>query len=128
MSAKGIEAILRPASVALVGASQDPRALGGIARRNLREEGYAGPVYLVNPRHETLSGERVYSSVLDLPQATDVALIVTPAAAVPRVFAECAERGIPGAIVVSAGFREGGEVGALLERDMIAVARRTGLR
>jgi acetyltransferase len=128
MSVKHIEAVLRPGSVALVGASQDPRSLGGIAVRNLREEGFAGPVYLVNPRHESLFGERVYASVRDLPQAPDVALIVTPAAAVPKVFAECAERGIPGAIVVSAGFREGGDVGALLERELVDTARRTGVR
>ena len=128
MTARRIEAVLRPASVALVGASPTPGTLGELLHRNLREGGFAGPMYLVNPRHESIGGERVYPHVLDLPQVPDLAVIVAPAVNVPEIVDNCGVRGVRGAVIVSAGFREGGGAGLGLERATIEAAHRHGVR
>jgi acetyltransferase len=128
MTARRIEAVLRPASVAIVGASETPGTLGEIALRNLREAGFRGKVYYVNPRYATIDGATSHASVADLPEPVDMALVMSPVATVPRVIDECGARGVRGAVVVSAGFRERGAEGAQLEREMLASARRHGLR
>jgi acetyltransferase len=128
MSAKRIAALLKPRSIALVGASSADDSLGNLVRRNLLEGGYAGPVHYVNPRYELIDGHPVYRSVLDLPDAPDVAVILTPAATVPGIVADCGRKGIRGAVIVSAGFREGGSLGAELEQQVLEEARRQGLR
>ena len=128
MSAKRIAALFKPASVVLVGASDTPGSLGDVVRRNLADGGFAGPVHFVNPRHETVAGQRVYPSVLDLPEPADLALILTPAATVPDVVEHCGRKGIPSAVIVSAGFREGGSAGAELERQVRSRARAHGVR
>ncbi len=128
MTVKRIAALLRPSSVVLVGASDTPGTLGDVVRRNLEDSGFEGQVFFVNPTHEAVSGQPAYRSVSDLPLAPDLAVILTPAATVPDVVDECGRKGIRAAVVVSAGFREGGEAGAALEREMRQRARRHGLR
>ena len=128
MTAKRIEAVLRPASVVVVGASDTPGSIGEVLCRNLRKGGFRGPVFYVNPRHETIGGAPSYPDVRSLPQSVDVAVIATPPHTLPTVLEDCGIRGVRGAIIVSAGFREGGEEGAACERSMLAVARRYGLR
>ncbi len=115
MTAKRIEAVLRPASVAVVGASTTPGSIGDVLCRNLREGGFRGPVFYVNPRHASIGDEPSYPDVRSLPQAVDVAIIATPPATLPAVLEHCGERGVRGAIIVSAGFREGREEGAACE-------------
>ena len=128
MTAKRIEAVLRPASVAVVGASATPGSIGDVLCRNLREGGFRGPVFYVNPRHASIGDEPSYPDVRSLPQAVDVAIIATPPPTLPNVLEHCGERGVRGAIIVSAGFREGGEEGAACEKAMLQVARQYGLR
>ena len=128
MTAKRIEAVLRPASVAVVGASDKPGSIGAVLCRNLREGGFRGPVFYVNPRHVTIGGVPAFPDVRSLPQAVDVVIIATPPHTLPTVLEHCGERGVRGAIIVSAGFREGGDEGAACERSMLQVARRYGLR
>ncbi len=128
MTAKRIEAVLRPASIAVVGASDTPGSIGEVLCRNLREGGFRGPVFYVNPRHATINDEPSYPDVRSLPQTVDVAIIATPPQTLPTVLEHCGERGVRGAIIVSAGFREGGEEGAVWERSMLQVASRYGLR
>jgi acetyltransferase len=128
MTARRVAALLNPASVAIVGASDVPGTYGELARRNLREGGFKGRVHLVNPRHASIDGEPCLPSVRDLPGPVDLALLVSPAAVAPEVLAQCGEKGVKGAVVVSAGFREGGEVGAQLEAQMLEAARRYGVR
>jgi len=128
MTAKRIEAVLRPASVVVVGASDTPGSIGEVLCRNLRKGGFRGPVFYVNPRHETIGGAPSYPDVRSLPQSVDVAVIATPPHTLPTVLEDCGIRGVRGAIIVSAGFREGGEEGAACERSMLEVARRYGLR
>ena len=128
MTAQRIEAMLRPSSVVLVGASEAPGSIGDVLRRNLLESGFRGPVHLVNPRHPLIGGVATFPDVRSLPQAVDLALIASPPGTVPQVLEHCGERGVRGAVIVSAGFREGGEPGAALEREVLAVAGRYGLR
>jgi len=128
VTAQRIAALLKPASVVLVGASEAGGSLGDVVRRNLAGAGFSGPLYFVNLRLDSIAGQPVYRSVLDLPQAPDLAIIVTPAATVPEVIGDCGRKGIPAAVVVSAGFREGGGAGAGLERQLRAQARKHGLR
>jgi acetyltransferase len=128
VTAQRISALLKPASIALVGASDTPGSLGDIVRRNLAEGGFGGPVHLVNARHDAVAGQVVHRSVLDLPEAPDLAVILTPAATVPEIIGECGRRGIRAAVIVSAGFREGGAAGAGLECRLRQQARQAGVR
>jgi acetyltransferase len=123
-----IEAVFNPGSVVLVGASDKPGTLGDILRRNLDAAGFKGRVDYVNPAHAEIAGRAAWRSVRDLPQPADVALIVTPAHTIPDVITECGEKGIHGAIIVSAGFRGSGELGLALEAEVKRRARRHGVR
>ena len=115
-------------SVAVFGASERPDSVAGILFRNLREAGYDGTVYPVNPKHETVFGVHCYARAAELPAIPDLALIATPAPTVPSVLDDCGQRGIRHAIVLSAGFREIGAAGAALEETLKATARKHGIR
>ncbi len=128
MTAKRVAALFKPASVVLVGASETPGSLGEIVRRNLSEGGFAGPIHYVNLRNGQIDGRPVHRSVLDLPEAPDLAVILTPAATVPEIIGDCGRKGVRAAVVVSAGFREGGVPGAGYERQLRLQARKHGLR
>lgn len=123
-----LDCIFRPRSVAVVGASWDPTKRGHQAVRALLESGYAGAIQPVNPGGGELLGLPVARAVKELDEAPDLALICTPASSVPGVLAECADRGIRGAVVIALGFRETGAEGAALEAAIAEVARRTGIR
>jgi len=128
MTAKRIAALMKPASVVLVGASDTAGTLGDVVRRNLAGSGFEGPVHYVNLRHESVAGQVTHRSVRDLPAPVDLAVIVTPASTVPGIVDDCGARGIQGAIIVSAGFREGGADGLALEAALRERARHHGLR
>jgi acetyltransferase len=120
--------LLSPSSVALVGASGRPGSLGQVVHANLRQGGFLGPIYLVNPRHAELGGAPCYPSLEDLPQAVDLAIVTAPAAAIPEIIAQAGRAGIPAAIVLSAGFGETGEAGKALEARVLAIAREADVR
>jgi acetyltransferase len=128
MTAQRIEAMLRPASVAIVGASGTPGSIGEVLARNVRDGGFRGPVWLVNPRHASIGGVATVPDVRSLPQPVDLVVVATPARTVPDVIEQCGSRGVRGAVIIAAGFREGGEAGAALERATLDAARRYGLR
>lgn len=128
MARHPLDPILRPRSVAIVGASSDPRKRGFQVVRALGESGFRGAVYPVNPRGGEIAGLPVYPSVAELPEAPDLALVATPAATVPDVLRECGARGIWGAVILAVGFRESGADGAALEQDVAAAAREAGIR
>jgi len=88
----------------------------------------SGPVHLVNPKHVEVCGRRAWPSMAAIGEPVDLASVITPAATVPGVMAECAAAGVRGAVVISAGFKETGAPGAELERRVLAEARRAGLR
>jgi acetyltransferase len=123
-----LDAVLNPESVAIIGASRDPTKRGYQALKTLLASGFAGRLYPVNPAGGEILGVPVATSVEDLPRAPDLAFICTPAAAVPQVLAACARRGIRGAVISAVGFRESGEEGGDLERQILEIVHQTGLR
>ncbi|MGA7238206.1 MAG: bifunctional acetate--CoA ligase family protein/GNAT family N-acetyltransferase [Bryobacteraceae bacterium] len=115
-----LDAFFRPRSIAVIGATEAPHAVGRTVLENLTS--YPGPVYPVNPLRSEALGRTCYPSIAAVPGRPDLAVIVTPSAAVPKIVAECAAAGVPAAVVISAGFKETGARGLELERE-IAAAR-----
>jgi acetyltransferase len=129
MAIRNLHKIFRPKSIAVVGASEKPLAVGHVVLKNLIESGFSGPIYPINPKHEQLLNLPVFPNVGALPECPDLAVICTPAATVPDVVRQCGEAGIRGIIIISAGFREVGPEGAALEEAVKAEAARfEGLR
>jgi acetyltransferase len=118
-----LEAIFRPRSVAVVGASERPGSVGRTLMSNLAESPFGGTVFPVNPQRASILGIEAVPSVTALPEPVDLAVIATPAGTVPDVIDECVEAGIPAAVIISAGFRETGPAGVELERRIIERAR-----
>jgi acetyl coenzyme A synthetase (ADP forming)-like protein len=123
-----LEALLRPRSVAVIGASRTPGSIGGVLLGNLLEKGFAGPVYPVNPKATFVHSVRAYPDVESLPEAPDLAIVVVPAPQVAAAVEACGRRGVRAVVVVSAGFREVGAEGAERERALLAIVRRYGMR
>jgi acetyltransferase len=123
-----IAPIFEATSVALVGASERDGSLGTVVLKNLVDAGFEGPIYAVNPRYETVQGRKCYSSVQDIEQPVDLAVVVTPADAVPDVLDDCGASGVSAAVILSAGFREAGEDGLTLEQAVLDTARRHRIR
>lgn len=119
--------LFAPRAVAVIGASNDPLKWGGSLLRNLIDGGFAGSIYPVNGRGGTVGGLPAFSSVAELPETPDLALVAVKAAQVNAVVEQCAERGIPAALVVAAGFSEAGEAGAELEAELADIVRRQGI-
>ena len=115
-----------PRSVAVIGASEKSGSVGRALLENTAT--FGGAVYPVNPHHARLLDRPAWARIADVPGEVDLALIATPAATVPGVVRECVRAGVKGAIVFSAGFKECGRDGAALEREVLAEARRGGLR
>ena len=109
--------MLAPKSVALIGASEKPDSVGRALLENL--ESFRGRVFPINPSHATLLGQKTFSTIRDVPENIDLAVIATPAATVPGIVAECAAAGVKGAVVISAGFKESGPAGAELEKQIL---------
>jgi acetate---CoA ligase (ADP-forming) len=120
--------LLDPQSIAVIGASTDPSKRGHQAIRALRDSGYIGPIYPVNPRATQILGLEVNPSIGDLPYGVDVALIALPGHAVPETLRECADAGIATAVVLANGFREIGDSGAELDRQLLEMVAETGIR
>jgi len=106
MSRRNLEHLFKPRSVALIGASDRPHSVGVTVMHNLLSGGFAGPVWPVNLRHETVAGVRAYRTVRELPEAPDLAVVCTPAAGIPALIAELGARGTRAAIVISAGLEQ----------------------
>ena len=114
--------------MALVGATERSRALGSIVYRNLAAGGLPGGLFPVNPKHASVYGERAYPRLDRLPARPDLAVIVTPGRTVPGIIDQAGALGIKAAIVLSSGFAEAGAAGAALQAEMLASARRHGVR
>jgi acetyltransferase len=128
MSSHYLRALFEPRSVALVGASESRDKVGGRMLENLLAAGFQGQLFAVNPRHSSVRGVPCFTSVAELPQPVELAVIVTPPATVPGIIDECGARGIRAAIVITAGFSEAGGEGVPLERRVLENARRHGIR
>jgi acetyltransferase len=129
MTIRNLDKIFRPNRVAVVGASDRPGKVGQILLHNLIGHGYGGVVYPVNAKREAVQGIAAYPSLAAVPHTPDLAVICTPAASVPALVEQCGQLGILGVIIISAGFREIGAAGRLLEDQVQAAANRyPGLR
>ncbi len=120
--------LFEPKSIAIIGASETPGSIGATLVRNVIDGGYKGKLFLVNPRHESVFGQKAYATVESVPQRLDLAVICTKAETVPAIIESCGRAGTRNAIVISGGFAEMGPRGANLERSMLDSARRHNLR
>jgi acetyltransferase len=118
-----LDPIFMPRSVAVIGASISPGSVGSILMRNLLENPFGGVVYPVNPKRHAIHGVLSYPDLAAIPEVVDLAVIATPAATVPGLIKDCVARGIPGAIIISAGFSELGAEGHKLEGQIRDIAR-----
>jgi acetyl coenzyme A synthetase (ADP forming)-like protein len=123
-----LESFFEPQSVAIVGASRDPEKLGYAVLFNLREGGFSGDLYPVNPKADEILDLKAYPSVLDIPDPVDLAVIVIPYKFVPAVLEQCGQKGIPAVVVITAGFREAGREGLEREMELIEIAGRYDMR
>ncbi|MEO5693526.1 MAG: acetate--CoA ligase family protein [Usitatibacter sp.] len=120
--------LFHPRGVAIVGASQDARRIGGQPVKFLATYGYKGRVYPINPKHSEIAGLRCYASVADIDGPCDVAIVAVNGAAAVDVVRECGKKGIAFAVVYSSGFRETGDTGRALEAKLLAAAREGDVR
>ena len=123
-----LKSIFTPETVAVIGASDRPGSVGRTLLWNLISHPFGGTVFPVNPKRSSVLGVKAYASVKAVPEPVELAIIATPAPTVPEVIRECIEAGVKGAIVVSAGFKEIGESGIALEKDILAQIDQTQLR
>lgn len=121
---RSLERLFDPRSVAVIGASQDFASISGQPLLHLKNHGYRGAIYPVNPRYTEVAGLPCYPSVAALPAVPDLALVLISAARVPDALRRCGERGIPFALVVSSGFAETGGEGVRLQQELAEIARR----
>lgn len=124
MSIRNLDAIFRPKSVALIGASRQPKSVGDVIAHNLLAGGFNGPIMPVNPKYDSVAGVMAYPDVAALPTVPDLAVICTPPATVPGLVGELGARGVKGAVIITAGFKElGSAEGRALEQAVLDAAR-----
>lgn len=117
-----------PQSVAVIGASREPGKLGHEVFRNIVDAGFKGKLYPINPKADEVLGVKCYPSIKDVPGKVDLAVIIVPARFVPGVIADCGGKSVSATIIISGGFKETGDAGKELERQMLEAARKAGIR
>jgi len=125
---RGLDALMAPGSIAVIGASDDATRIGGRPLRYLLDAGYAGRVYPVNPRRATVQQLPAFASLGDIGASVDLAIVAVPAAAVVATLEECAAHAVGAAVVFSSGFAEMGDDGGGVQDAMSAIARDSGMR
>ena len=128
MGADNLDKIFRPKSIAVIGASNTVGSAGYRIFRNLIGSGWQGIAYPVNPGKESIQGVQAYPTVFEIPRIVDLAIIATPAKTVKEVLEQCGKRGINGILIISAGFKEVGEQGRLLEKELWEIKEKYNLR
>ena len=128
MNTHYLTSLFTPGKIALFGASDRENSVGGVVFRNLLSAGFEGRIYAINPKHETVQGEKAYASLADIGEPVDLAVVATPAATIPAIVEACGEHGIKMMLILSAGFRETGEEGRKLEDRVTQLVERHGIR
>ncbi len=123
-----LDAMFRPDSVAVIGATERAGSVGRTTFTNLTNSSFRGKLYPVNPQHSEVLGKKSYRTIGDAPGPVDLAVIVTPAATVAGIVGECVDAGVKAAVVISAGFRERGAEGKALEQQVAEQLRRGRMR
>jgi len=126
--ASPLDPLFRPSRIAVIGASANPEKLSFQIFRNIKEAGFAGEILPVNPKGETILGIPSLKSTAEVPEGTDLAVVIIPAKLVPGTILQLGERKVKAAIVITGGFAESGEEGAALQEELAANAARCGIR
>ncbi|MEM0313316.1 MAG: acetate--CoA ligase family protein [Candidatus Bathyarchaeia archaeon] len=123
-----LNVFFNPKSIAVIGASREPGKVGYNVLRNLIEGGFPGELYPINPSAEEILGLKCYRNIRDVPANVDLAVITVPARIVPPVVEDCGLKGVKGIIVITAGFGETGTEGMKLEKEIVSLCRKYGMR
>jgi len=123
-----LDAFFNPKSIAVIGASENPQKLGYQVLANVIVSGFKGGIYPINPKSNEISGLKCYASVLDVPEAIDLVVIVVPNIFVATVLEESGKKGAQGAIIITAGFREAGAEGLKMEQQLLEIAKKYNMR
>jgi acyl-CoA synthetase (NDP forming) len=127
-SIRQLDAIFKPASVALIGASSTPGKLSYDILYNLIHAGFAGPIYPVNPKADEILGVKAYPAIGATPTPADMAVVVIPARMVKGAIEECGKAGVKSAVIITGGFAEAGEDGEKLQAELARVGREFNVR
>ena len=128
MFKRPLQTLFDPTGIAVFGASDSSESVGAKVFANLLASGFVGPVVPVNPKYERVRERQCYPNIGDVPDSIDLAVIATPAAAIPGIIRDLGDAGVESAIVLSAGFREAGDDGRALEKKLKDTARKAGVR
>jgi acetate---CoA ligase (ADP-forming) len=120
--------LFSPKSVAIIGASQKALSIGNVITKNLLKYQYKGQIYPINPKADDILGVKAYPSILEVPGDIDLAHMVIPAQFAPGAMDECGKKGVKFVIINSAGFKEVGKDGLAIENEVIAIAKKYGIR
>lgn len=123
-----LDALFKPKSVAIIGASNNPLSIGHIVLKNLLDHNFKGPIYPINPKSKYIKSFRAFPSVAEVPDDIDLVNISIKNTLVPYVLEDCGKKGVKFAIVHTAGFKEVGEEGAQLEKQIVEIAHKYGMR
>jgi len=126
--ASSLKPFFEPKGVAIIGASDKPDKLSHGILKNLTLYGYSGGIYPVNPKTSEILGKKCYADITSVPDPVDLAVVILPAPAIPQVLEDCAKRGIKAVTVISGGFKEVGEQGRDLEKHILSITRKHGMR
>src|SRR5438552_4354231 len=123
-----LDSFFAPGSIALIGASRDQEKIPGRLLSMLRKNGFPGKIYPVNPNYGDIDGLKCFSSIADVGQPIDLAIVIIPARAVLGALEQCAAAGVKNAVIISSGFAEEGGDSAAMQDAIAALAKRTGMR
>lgn len=126
--ARSLDKLLRPSSIAIIGASDEPSRIGGRPLAYLLAAGFRGPLYPVNSKRPTVQGLKAYPTIAAVPGPVDFAVIAVPAEQAVEAARDCAARGVGAVCIFTAGFSEVGPAGAALQDRIAAIARESGMR
>ena len=128
MGIHNLDRMFRPKSIAVIGARQKPDSIGAVMMRNLKEGGFAGEIFPVNPRRSQIMGYKAFSSIDAIPSPVDLGIIATDITEAPGIVETCGAAGMGGVVIVSAGEKESGATGREIEADIRRKADASGLR
>lgn len=122
-----LKTLFEPHSIAVIGASRKPEAVGYAVLHNLLEGGYQGKIFPINPKADQIENLKAYPSILEVPESVELAVIVVPRQNVPETLRLCAQKKVQAAVVISAGFKEVGGEGVALEKEIIEISKSSGI-
>ncbi len=124
----GLDSFFNPESVAVIGASNNPGKIGYAIVKNLIDSGFAGGIYPVNPGESEIKGLKCHPEIGDVGKKVDLAVVSVPASSTPKVVEQCGSAGVKNLVMISAGFKEIGREGLALEKELVRICRKYGMR